>query len=306
MSSWLRSSSADVLHTLVIAVAGTTTGLLALGGVAAKRLKALRVPLDAALDVDVHFREFPRDAIPRVRIVERYVALLQHVVEQGFRRIVIVAHSQGTVITADLLHYLRARSALLAEDAKRESRERAKSAEDNIPDALARLGAALATVEIDRRPSGARCGSSMRSGFRRSTRGPATPSPPSSACDAGSTPGGRPTMSDAGCGAVAVRCRSRWQHTPTTTRWLKQPIGATSASAGGGGGDTMCPLPFEPSLVPLPDEPARAMNTTEADGERVQITARRAKLLESASPRPCFADRGVGSSRSRTRRACSA
>jgi hypothetical protein len=149
MSSWLRSSSADVLHTLVIAVAGTTTGLLALGGVAAKRLKALRVPLDAALDVDVHFREFPRDAIPRVRIVERYVALLQHVVEQGFRRIVIVAHSQGTVITADLLHYLRARSALLAEDAKRESRERAKSAEDNIPDALARLGAALATVEID-------------------------------------------------------------------------------------------------------------------------------------------------------------
>jgi hypothetical protein len=145
----MRSSSADVLHTLVIAVAGTTTGLLALGGVTAKRLKALRVPLDAALDVDVHFREFPREAIPRVRIVERYVALLQHVIEQGFRRIVIVAHSQGTVITADLLHYLRDRPALLGENAQRESRERAKSGDDRIPDQLAQLSAALATVQID-------------------------------------------------------------------------------------------------------------------------------------------------------------
>ncbi len=124
MSSRLRGSSSDVLQALVIAVAGTTTGLLALSRVTAKWLKALRVPLDAALDVDVHFREFPREAIPRVRIVERYVALLQHVAEQGFRRVVIVAHSQGTVITADLLHYLTNRPALLAEDAKRQPQQR--------------------------------------------------------------------------------------------------------------------------------------------------------------------------------------
>lgn len=149
MSTRLRSSSADVLQTLVIAVAGTTTGLLALGRVTAKWLKALRVPLDAALDVDVHFREFPREAIPRVRIVERYVALLRHVAGQGFKRVVIVAHSQGTVITADLLHYLSHRPALLAEDAKREPRERARCAGDPHPDVLAALGAALAAMEID-------------------------------------------------------------------------------------------------------------------------------------------------------------
>ena len=149
MSIRLRRSSADVLQALVIAVAGTTTGLLALGGVAVKRLKALRVPLDAALDVDVHFREFPREAIPRVRIVERYVALLQHVVQQGFRRVVIVAHSQGTVITADLLQYLKNRPALLAEGAKRESTARARRTEDPIPDPLADLGTALAAVQLD-------------------------------------------------------------------------------------------------------------------------------------------------------------
>ncbi len=149
MSGRLRSASADVLQALVIAVAGTTTGLLALSRVSARWLKALRVPLDAALDVDVHFREFPREAIPRVRIVERYVALLQHVADQGYRRVVIVAHSQGTVITADLLHYLRHRPELLAANTTREPPERARHAEDPTPDPLARLGAALAAVEID-------------------------------------------------------------------------------------------------------------------------------------------------------------
>jgi hypothetical protein len=149
VSGALQGWSSDALHALVIAVAGTTTGLLALGKVTTKRLKAVRLPLDAALDVDVHFREFPREAIPRVRIVERYVALLQHVVDQGFRRIVIVAHSQGTVITADLLRYLTCRAALLAEDAKRAAEDRPHSAEDARPDPLAKLGTDLAAVTID-------------------------------------------------------------------------------------------------------------------------------------------------------------
>jgi hypothetical protein len=152
MSVVLRGWSADVLQALVIAVAGTTTGLLALGKVTAKRLKALRVPLDAALDIDVHFREFPREAIPRVRIVERYVALLRHVLAQRFQRVIVVAHSQGTVITADLLAYLKHRPALLEEDRKRDASDR-PSAEDSSPDPLAELGAALtnaeAKVEID-------------------------------------------------------------------------------------------------------------------------------------------------------------
>ena len=105
--------SGDLLGKLVVLIAGGAVGLVAIGGVAFKRLKALRAPLDAALDVDNHFREFPRKAIPRVMIFERYVALLEHVLSQGYDRIVIAAHSQGTVITADLLRYLRRREPLL-------------------------------------------------------------------------------------------------------------------------------------------------------------------------------------------------
>jgi hypothetical protein len=105
--------SGDLLSRLVVGVAGGAVGLVALGGVAIKRLKALRAPLDAALDVDNHFREFPRKAIPRVLILERYVALLEHVLAQQPDRLLIVAHSQGTVITADLLRYLQRREALM-------------------------------------------------------------------------------------------------------------------------------------------------------------------------------------------------
>ncbi|HEX3139884.1 MAG TPA: hypothetical protein VHQ87_07505, partial [Rhizobacter sp.] len=111
VGSW----SGDMLAKLVVVVAGGAVSLVALGRVTVRRLAALRAPLDAALDVDNHFREFPRHAIPRVMIFERYVAVLEHVLAQGYERIVIVAHSQGTVITADLLRYLRRRHRLLPE-----------------------------------------------------------------------------------------------------------------------------------------------------------------------------------------------
>ncbi len=78
-----------------------------MGKVAVKKLQGLRAPLDAVLDVDNHFREFPRHRIRRVLIVERYVALLDHLRQQGFERVVFVAHSQGTVIAAELLRYVQ-------------------------------------------------------------------------------------------------------------------------------------------------------------------------------------------------------
>jgi hypothetical protein len=67
------------------------------------------------LDVDNHLRESPEEATPRAKMAERYVALLKFVLERRdpkdpskffFNRVVIVSHSQGTVITADLLRYL--------------------------------------------------------------------------------------------------------------------------------------------------------------------------------------------------------
>jgi len=95
-----------LLEPLVLTTAGIFALLSGLGGVLSRYLPPIRAPLDIALDVDNHFREFPRAAIPRARIFSRYAALLQHVTAQGHDRIVIVAHSQGTVITAELLRYL--------------------------------------------------------------------------------------------------------------------------------------------------------------------------------------------------------
>ena len=104
--------STQWLGALVLTVAGGAAGLLALSKVAIKQVQAARAPLDAVLDIDNHFREFPRKNISRVRIVERYVALLDHLRQQGYRRVLIVAHSQGTVITAELLRYLQQRHLL--------------------------------------------------------------------------------------------------------------------------------------------------------------------------------------------------
>lgn len=70
----------------------------------------LRVVIDTAIDVDNWLRERPVGHTPRLRIMARYASLLRFLEEQGYERIVIVSHSQGTVITLDLLRYLRARN----------------------------------------------------------------------------------------------------------------------------------------------------------------------------------------------------
>jgi hypothetical protein len=115
LQAWLPAQSASnhALAWLVVGISGGAASLIAIGGMAFKKIRALRAPLDAALDVDNHFREFPRHAISRVQIFERYVALLRGVLAAGFTDIVIVSHSQGTVITADLLRYLQQRERLL-------------------------------------------------------------------------------------------------------------------------------------------------------------------------------------------------
>lgn len=74
--------------------------------------KVFGVVLDIALDVSNWLKERPKHKNPRGQILYRYRALLKEVIDSGqYDRIVIVSHSQGTVITADLLrllHELRA------------------------------------------------------------------------------------------------------------------------------------------------------------------------------------------------------
>lgn len=111
LSKTFGDLSQDWLKYFVITAGTAMLALTAAGGVISRYMPWLRAPLDAALDVDNHFREFPRRAIPRARIVARYVAVLKHVAAQDYERIVLVAHSQGSVITADLLRYMKERAA---------------------------------------------------------------------------------------------------------------------------------------------------------------------------------------------------
>jgi hypothetical protein len=70
--------------------------------------------LGAILDVDTYLRTSPTHATPRAKIVERYVSLLRYIAcyrgsdGRGYDSVVIVAHSLGTLISADLLRFLKA------------------------------------------------------------------------------------------------------------------------------------------------------------------------------------------------------
>lgn len=102
--------SQDFLKPLIWTAASATVALTLLGGFLSRYVPWLRAPLDMALDIDSHFREFPRRGIPRALIFSRFAALLRQVADQGYERVVIVAHSQGTVITTELLRYLQYRA----------------------------------------------------------------------------------------------------------------------------------------------------------------------------------------------------
>lgn len=107
---FIQAFSAQALTAIFAGTVGAAAAFSLLSSWLKRFVPGLRVPLDVALDVDNHFREFPRRAIPRARIFSRYMALLEHLAAQGYDRIVIVAHSQGTVITAELLRYLKQRA----------------------------------------------------------------------------------------------------------------------------------------------------------------------------------------------------
>ncbi len=113
-------------------VAGASIGILGLGGRLSKLSAGFRPLVRVALDVDNWMREHPRDSNPTARICGRYVSLLRYIAQwkdeddQGYDALIIFAHSQGTVITADLLRFL-------------EVEARAKGGYGNYDDTLAGL-----------------------------------------------------------------------------------------------------------------------------------------------------------------------
>ena len=102
---WLGEHG-DVLVRVGQWLAGGAVTITALGARFTETFGKLRVALDAALDVDNYFQDPADNLPPRARIFSRYASLLADVCKRGYSRVVIVSHSQGTVISADLLHYL--------------------------------------------------------------------------------------------------------------------------------------------------------------------------------------------------------
>ncbi|HEV7994549.1 MAG TPA: hypothetical protein VGP25_22200 [Gemmatimonadaceae bacterium] len=97
----------SVIDTLTVAVLASAATI----GTARIRIAALaekaRPALGIILDVDHYLRETPHEATPRARMFERYVSLLRHIHRSGhFDRVVIVSHSQGTIMSTDLLRFL--------------------------------------------------------------------------------------------------------------------------------------------------------------------------------------------------------
>ena len=98
--------------------------------------------LDVILDVDNYLQGRPWDCNPKGRIATRFVALLRFIALQKYDRVVIVAHSQGTVITTDLLRFLRINSDPALKSLGFGER-RGKSEEHPFPIALLTMGCPL-------------------------------------------------------------------------------------------------------------------------------------------------------------------
>lgn len=120
-------------------LAGGAVTIAALGSRFTQTFGRLRVAIDAVLDIDNYFADPPDRQVPRGRIYSRYASLLAYLREAGYARIVILAHSQGTVISADLLRYLRVQGRL-------------QSIVGALPIALVTVGSPLRDLYAERFP----------------------------------------------------------------------------------------------------------------------------------------------------------
>jgi hypothetical protein len=143
LAQWLAGALEQFQgETLVAAgkwLAGGALTIAALGSRFTQTFGRLRVAIDAVLDIDNYFADPPNRQPPRARIYSRYVSLLSYLRDGGYARIVIVSHSQGTVISADLLRYLHVQ-------------RRLRDVVGAIPVALVTVGSPLRDLYAERFP----------------------------------------------------------------------------------------------------------------------------------------------------------
>jgi hypothetical protein len=119
-TKWLLQSSVKWANHFFLSDTAVILEYLGLAGSSLSILASLAGSgspvLGIILDVDNYLRTSPKDATPRARIAERYVSLLRYVSEykdpciaddMGYDCVVIVAHSLGALISADLLRFLK-------------------------------------------------------------------------------------------------------------------------------------------------------------------------------------------------------
>jgi hypothetical protein len=117
----LHNSQGRLVHFMDLAgkptlllIEGQGLALAVLGAaVAGFILKYLTTVLDAILDVDNYLRTSPLKRTPRAKIAERMTSLLRYIARQTddqgrpyYSKLIIVAHSLGSMVTTDLLRYL--------------------------------------------------------------------------------------------------------------------------------------------------------------------------------------------------------
>lgn len=109
--SWLE----PITLTRLLVTSGSAIGLVAVAQRFSAIGRGLRPFLYTAVDIADYLREFPRNRTPRARIMERYASLLRFLCRwrphgnsagPGYDQVIVVAHSQGTIISADFFRYL--------------------------------------------------------------------------------------------------------------------------------------------------------------------------------------------------------
>jgi hypothetical protein len=111
-SKWLKGL--DVASRLTLPLIKWEGLVLAVSGVAVFGLilKYFTTVLDTILDVDNYLRTSPADRTPRALIAERCTSLLRYIAayrddqNRPYSKLIIVAHSLGSMVTTDLLRYL--------------------------------------------------------------------------------------------------------------------------------------------------------------------------------------------------------
>jgi hypothetical protein len=108
---WLE----PITLTRLLVTSGSAIGLVAVAQRFGAIGRGLRPILNTAVDIADYLRESPRTRTPRARIMERYASMMRVLCRwrphaapgsNGYDAIVVVAHSQGTVISADFFRYL--------------------------------------------------------------------------------------------------------------------------------------------------------------------------------------------------------